>query len=384
MSAEPDILRIDSEIKDRFKKAAESAEKLKKDLKLRQKLAHAGYLTPGTVERLKEECRELEHRIKDTVSGNEFNFYLTETAPFIEEYKKILCTPEKRSFMKKSKSNGSREKSALVDKYLNIAQRYVISAHLEKEGDVRPIIPVKSSTTENDKKKARRIKCSCGNKKDFDVDEGSIHTCMICGEEQHVPFYTTSYKDVDRVNISSKYTYDRIIHFRDSMNQYQGKQNSTIDPKVYTDLEEQFRKHHLLVGNDNTPPYKKFSKITKSHISMFLKELKYTKHYENVNLIHFKLTGIPPDDISHLEDKLMEDFIKLTDLYDQIYIQEKKINRKNFINTHYVLFQLLCRHKHPCSKEDFNILKTVDRQHFHDDVTRDLFTRLNWNHVSLL
>ena len=382
MSAEPDILRIDSVIKERFQKAIKSAEQLKKDLKLRQKLSEANYLTPATIEKLKEECGDLEKRIENIVSGNEFNFYLSESAPFIEEYKLMLATPEKRYFMKKKKSGNSKEKSALVDKYLNIAQRYVISAHLEKEGDVRPIIPVVDR--DNEKKKVRKIKCTCNNKKDFEIDEGGIYTCMVCGEEQHVPFYTTSYKDVDRVNISSKYTYDRIIHFRDSMNQYQGKQNSTIDPKVYTDLEEQFRKHHLLVGDESTPPFKKFSKITKSHISMFLKELKYTKHYENVNLIHFKLTGIPPDDISHLEDKLMEDFIKLTDLYDQIYIQEKKINRKNFINTHYVLYQLLCRHKHPCNKEDFNILKTIDRQHFHDDVTRDLFTRLNWNHVSLL
>ena len=53
----------------------------------------------------------------------------------------------------------------------------------------------------------------------------------------------SSYKDVERVNMATikitKYTYDRKIHFRDCINQFQGKQNATIDKKVYDKLIEQ-------------------------------------------------------------------------------------------------------------------------------------------------
>ena len=124
------------------------------------------------------------------------------------------------------------------------------------------------------------------------------------------------------------------------------------------------------------PREEKFARITKEHILMFLRELEYTKHYENLHLIHYNLTGIKPDDISHLEDQLLDDFDALTELYDKHF---KHNARKNFINTQYVLYQLLTRHKHQCKMQDFTILKTIDRKAFHDDVARVLFNSLGWN-----
>ena len=200
--------------------------------------------------------------------------------------------------------------------------------------------------------------------------------CLICSVEQVVLKNVSSYRDINRINISSKYQYDRKIHFRDCINQYQGKQNSTVSQNVYDDLEEQFDKHHLLFGDKNSPKEVRFKNITKEHISIFLKELDYTKHYENINLIHYNITGKKPDDIGYIEDKLLDDFDVLTDIYDKTY---KNIDRKNFINTQYVLYQLLLRHRHTCKKEDFSILKTIDRKTFHDDICKKLFCILGWN-----
>ena len=52
---------------------------------------------------------------------------------------------------------------------------------------------------------------------------------------------------------------------------------------------------------------------------------------------------------------------------------------KSFINSQYVLYQLLRKYNYHCDKEDFNILKTSDRQNFHDDVCKELFKTLGWN-----
>ena len=112
---------------------------------------------------------------------------------------------------------------------------------------------------------------------------------------------------------------------------------------------------------------------------LFLKEMNYTKHYENVNLIHYNMTGVKPDDISHIEDALLRDFDELAMLYDKLFKNNNKIDRKNFINTQYVLYQLLRRHKHPCNKNDFYILKTNDRKSFHDEICLQLFMILGWN-----
>ena len=173
--------------------------------------------------------------------------------------------------------------------------------------------------------------------------------------------------------------YDRKIHFRDCIKQYQGKQNSTIVSKIFDSLEEQFEKHHLLVGDkETTSREERFKNVTKNHVLLFLKELGYSNHYENVHLIHFSFTNIKPDDISHLEDQLLDDFDALTDLYDKKF---KHINRKNFINTQYVLYQLLRRHKHQCNKDEFIILKTIDRKFFHDEICKELFEELGWNHT---
>ena len=185
----------------------------------------------------------------------------------------------------------------------------------------------------------------------------------------------SSYRDIDRVNISSKYLYDRKIHFRDCIKQYQGKQNCNISTKIYTDLFTQFKNHHLILINEINDK-DKLKNITKNHILVFLKELSYSNQYENVHLIHYNLTGIKPDDISHLEGILLDDFDILTELYDNKF---KDINRKNFINTQYVLYQLLLRHKHVCKKEDFIILKTIDRKYFHDEICKSLFEHLGWN-----
>jgi hypothetical protein len=124
----------------------------------------------------------------------------------------------------------------------------------------------------------------------------------------------------------------------------------------------------------------RYSKITRNHIMMFLKELKYTKHYENVNLIYFTLTNKRVDDISHLEEQLIEDFKELVSLYDELHgkDKEKELNRKNFMNVQYLLFQLLRRHNHPCKIEDFTILKTIDRKLFHDTICKNLFNKLGW------
>jgi hypothetical protein len=166
------------------------------------------------------------------------------------------------------------------------------------------------------------------------------------------------------------------------MNQLQGKQNSTIDPKVYDDIERQLDIYGLLKGDKNTPKHIRYEKVTKQHIFFFLKETKHTRHYEDSILIYHNLTGKKVDDISHLENQLMEDFDQISATYDKLYKFTGLVDRKSFINTQYVLYQLLIKYKYPCDKKDFNTLKTVDRKAFHDQILSTIFQHLNWNYVS--
>lgn len=315
----------------------------------------------------------LQNQIKDISSKTTYNFYLMETSKIISKYKEILDRPIKISFS--GKNNNTlilKEKEELIKNYLQILKDF----NLEY-----------ISFSELDKKKKFNydIFCEyCTNKSCLEVLDNKIYVCDECGFQKEVLGNISSYKDVNRVNLSSKYTYERRVHFRDCINQYQGKQNSTISDKVFIDLEEQFELHGLLIGDKSTPKEERFKKITKDHILLFLKETGHTKHYEDVFLIYFKMTGKKPDDITYLEDQLMDDFETLSNLYDKKFKHDKskKIDRKSFINIQYVLYQLLRKYKHPCKKEDFNILKTLDRKSFHDDIMKELFEELGWNFFS--
>ena len=326
-------------------------------------------LTQRTIKSIQESIQELSDHINDIRSNRTYNYYIIESAEILEKYKNILKQPQKVNFIGKAIKN-NKEKNKLVQQYIDIASKYVT---IEMESKDKHSPPVK---------KEKKITCNnCNNNKEFDIEEGNIYICLVCSSQQFILRNVTSYKDINRINISSKYMYDRKIHFRDCINQYQGKQNSSISQEVYDDLIREFESHHLIESLEKCKnPNDRLKHITKEHISIFLKELSYTKHYENINLIHYHLTGIKPDDIGYLEDKLLDDFDIITEAYDRIF---KNLDRKNFINTQYILYQLLIRHKHPCKKEDFSMLKTIDRKNFHDEECKKLFEEIKFSFLPL-
>ena len=359
LSSELDILYIDNKIRDNFKKEIEKVSDYKKRLENINSIYNNENLNRKIKSNLKKSYEYLEKYINDLENQYNYRFYIMETFSCIKKYKDIIKTPIKINFIGKTVKD-DKEKENIVNNYFNIASKY-IDIELEQENPIT------------------NISCSnCNNKKDFDIIDINTYLCTKCYAIQMVMRHNSSYNDIDRVNISSKYMYDPKIHFRDCIKQYQGKQNCSIPDKLYEELIKQFELHHLLYGNKNTPKKIRFKDITKKHVLIFLKDLNYPKHYENVHLIHYVLSGKKPDDISYIEDKLLDDFDILIDLYNKRF---KHIKRKNFINTQYVLYQLLCRHKHPCNKEEFIILKTVDRKFFHDEICKVLFEELGWNHT---
>jgi len=363
-----DIINIDKKIRDYFINRNKEVHKL---IENHDSLKQYVQNNPDKKESYLKICSKLESDIDDIKENKQLNYYLMDTVQIIEDFTKILKKPIKVSFTKVKKVSSTEKKDELIKRYLKIIEKYVTADDF---------INSKLNNSQDKNNDKNLIVCSnCSNNQDFEQFEKDIYVCMVCFSEEVIPTHLSSYKDSERINISSKYTYDRKIHFRDAINQYQAKENSTIDNKVFEDLEKEFEKHFLLVGEKDTPKEIRYSRISKQTIMLFLKDLKYTKHYENINLIYYRITGQKPDDISHLEEKLLEDFDNLTKLYDETF---KHLKRKNFINTKNILYQLLKRHKHPCKETDFSFLKTVDRKIFHDDISKVLFTKLGWNWVS--
>lgn len=384
-----DILAIDAEILESFKKEKDKLPALRERLKsVRESLTgkeppdappdlsvDIESATKSTVTITRAEsvlegvCADLETTIANIEGNVSESFYKAETAEILDRYREIQSAPVRVSFTGPPKPNPERNK--LIQEYLRIASLYSPSSLQTVSG---LSLGVKNNAS---------ISCkNCGNRKEFDTVDTNVYICTVCSAQQVVLKTAASYKDVDRVNGASRYTYVRRVHFRDSMNQYQAKQNCTIDKKVYDKLKKELELHGLV--DTSYPESEKLSRyrmVTKEHIRIFLQELEMPKHYENINLIHYNITGKKPDDIGYLEAKLMEDFDTLTDLYDK---RCRNLDRKSFINTQCVLYQLLLRHRHKCEKEDFAILKTVEKKDFYDDVMRSLFAELMWSYTSVL
>lgn len=363
---EIDIFNIDKKIRDMWSKKQEDIINIDKEIKELNFILYNDEektLSVHIQRDIKEKIKSLniiKNKIEEDIKN--VHFYTIDFSEMIEKQKTQV--PKKISFMGNKnlnvKNDNNDKENDVSKRFLNILKKYNIECKELEE------------LVTKTKKKEKKI-CTCGNQTFVIHFEQNIEICEECGKQEEKSYKSLSYKDISRINMSSKYTYERRIHFKDCMNQYQGKQNASIDDKVLRDLELEFDRHGLLDKKD------RFKNITKEHILLFLKETGYSKHYEDVVLIYHKMTGKPVDDISHLENNLMEDFDKISNLYDKKYKFTGKIDRKSFINTQYILFQLLKRHKYPCKKEDFNMLKTLDRKSFHDDIVKDLFETLGFN-----
>jgi len=363
---EIDILNIDKNIRDKWKMNDEKMSEIDKNINEIKEILETK-LSIHIIKDLHEKYNKLEKYKKDMIDfQTNLNFYIMDVTPILETYKNVILQSSKISFMTKRITN-QQDVRVIVKKYLEILKTY----HIDY-GDLDDIV------SKNNKSPLKKKECKkCKSSVEFIFNEyNNVEICESCGTQEEKSYKSSCYKDISRVNVSNKYTYERRIHFKDCINQYQGKQNSTIDQKVYYDIEKQLILHGI-IKDDNL--VNRYNRVTKEHILLFLKETGHSKHYEDIVLIYHKLTGKKVDNISHLEDVLMEDFDKISNVYDQKFKFTGKIDRKSFINTQYVLFQLLRKHKYPCKQSDFNMLKTLDRKSFHDEIVKEIFEYLNFN-----
>ena len=238
------------------------------------------------------------------------------------------------------------------------------------------------NSIKNKSKEFKTKKCHfCDGKEDNFVLSDNNILCINCGT---LVDYDTdnliSFRDISRINIASKYQYDRKAHFKECIRRYQGKQNINIADEVLEKIIIQLKNYNLIPSgyrakdNDNLEKQTLFRNVTRQHIITIMKDLSLSKYYEDVNYIFHIITGHPIPNITKLEPLLLSDFDVLLEAYDRLFR-----DRKNFLNNQYCLYQLLQRHGHECEKSYFNILKTFEKQIYHDSVCQKLFFSLGWN-----
>lgn len=304
-----------------------------------------------SVERLRKTIRDLENTMEVVL----YNLRVTR---IVEEYKTISKTTTVRSFIgdTNTTSKGASRLGDLKRSFLSVVREYV---HIK--------IPKR--------KVAKSMVCEeCGSSNlKVNIEDDSMYTCGECFSEMEIVVDTPSFKDADRVNLSSKYTYTRKGHFNDAVKRYQGTQN--VDPKNIAKAVEIIKRemeHNHLTAERGLP-----NSVNIDHIHDFLAEQSLSSHYDDLNLLNNIITGEECPDISHLEDELYECFDQLEKALAQI-VDETRVNS---LNVDYKLYKLLQHLGWKCTKSEFYILKTKNKGDEHDEKMKMAFQILGWEWI---
>jgi hypothetical protein len=312
---------------------------------------------------LSSACENSRSKIHDIQNDISLNLYTIESQTVLKEYHEQIKQPLTVDFLTSSITSSMKEKQHLQLRYTRIFNKYTPDSASKVEiNDTNHDVQINN--------------CDCV---DFDMVDDNIEVCKSCGKCQPNVIHSTIN---ERVNVSSKYSYERISHFMKCVSQYQGKQNTKIPPIVHSKLEKYFKCNNLLVESDepSTNRFERYKRVSKQDVYEGLKESNLSKYYNDVFLIHHQITGQPRNDLSHIENSLFKDFETLSNLYDEKYKNE--IERSSFLNGKYILYHLLKTYKYPCDDLLFLMLKTHERRAFYDDICRRLFTSLKWNFES--
>jgi len=327
-------------------------------------------------ERLSSEKTRLEDRIYDLANDVSYGFLKLELEPIIEDYRDSIKNSVKVSFVKLSGSTSTKkgDSGSNSDRYKKIYNDYLKALRKYKSFLNFEIPKATSNTT--------KMYCeNCNNSKDFELILDRLYVCSECGEQvKEIISAKSSYKDVERVAISSKYKYIEENHFKDRIKQLQARQKVTIKPKLYSDFDGWLIAHNLIenIGEpiDQAARIIKYSKVKYKHTLMFLKESDWNDNYEDAMLIWTTHTGKKAPDFSNIENDIIEDYQQIKRIYMTLNIKD----RESFPNAYIILYQLLLKRSFKTDPVYFNLTKGDDVLDWHNDILEKIFDQLEWNY----
>ena len=340
-----DIIYIDEQITKKLQSKISTLPEMQQDLRNLLWIIH---YSPDAVDQIqaKTETAILRRRIQDIEGGFDLGLYVLRTSGLLSEYRTLTSQTRSTSFVRVVNTQDEAKihrRNEIVMEYLRIAKQYV--------------------NLENFKQKCQKTVCEACRSANMaeSEDDSSIMVCKECGATLELLDDAPTFKDSERVNMSSRYTYTCRGHFIEAMNRFEGKQNTEIDPAVIETLKKELSLHGLTE-----------STATKDHIYMFLSEKKLSDSYSDINLLFYLITKVNPPDITDFRNELLE----MHDQLEEAYSEVKDDERLNSLNVNWKLYKLLQLVDYPCKKDDFFCLKTPTKQGEHEQKWYDMIEYL--------
>lgn len=241
--------------------------------------------------------------------------------------------------------NNDNNRASLLDKYLAIVDKNYINDNIDN---------------------TIALICEhCGSTDKTVLQNDSISVCNVCFAVQHLltDNEKPSYKDPPKE--ISYFSYKRINHYQEWLNQIQGKETTDIPEDIFDKILLELKIQRITDKKD----------ITRQKIKDILKKLKINKYYEHIPYIMNRITGIPnPNLTPELEEKLRNMFKEI-----QVpFLKHSPLNRKNFLSYSYVIhkfIQILGKTEY---LKYFPLLKSREKLHQQEEIWKKICKDLGW------
>jgi Poxvirus Late Transcription Factor VLTF3 like/TFIIB zinc-binding len=307
------------------------------------------------------DVKYIDDLIKENIPKEYLSAYIERTKDIMEQYK-ILNVKRKIYFVKPTNNPENDVCDSLDEQYISRAMMFFdyLSPQL-REALIEKARHLKRLQVSIDK----CVECGSSNLTN-DKETGSI-ICSDCGlESKEFVDSSFAYKDSASMSIMKRPPYERSKHFKDLVNQFQGKPTRVVDTKVIEELINECHKNGVEPCN-----------VTRSNIYKFLMEINRREYYDMINYFYGYLTKTPLPDLSAIESKLYEDYDKLQQAYNELSFEERQ-GRNNFLKGTQIFERLLKKYNIPYDEDSFIQLKTDDRIRKYDAILERLFKKLEW------
>jgi hypothetical protein len=232
--------------------------------------------------------------------------------------------------------------------------------------------------SKDSKKKEECLACIVCGMERYISDSDATLICISCGNVEKAEMYDmfdNTNPGIEGEN-AVPFSYQRISHFNGWLNQFQAKEKTHIEFAILEELSTEFVKAGKRLSDITVMAVRQYlKKLSKKYAKTGYRNSKYTKLYEHSAQIVHLLGGIPPPELTPLQEE------KLRTMFRQIqepFQIAKPRGRKNFLS--YSYFFVKCTellHWYEL-KKCFTLLKSREKLIAQDTIWKDICKILDW------
>ena len=197
----------------------------------------------------------------------------------------------------------------------------------------------------------------------------SYYICETCGFINNIVLLTEKQKNVNSSVNTNNFTYKRISHFIEWLNNLQGKGNITIPDEVIVGIKKKIKK--LKLNKKNI--------VTKTIIKNILEKDNLTKYNDQITYI---LNIVNGKDFPNFGKDLEEKMIVMFKQVQEPFQKHCPKNRSNFLNYSYCIIKFLELLGHDEYIQYVDKLKSREKIYNQEQIWKKICKELRWEFIS--